>query len=368
MGIGFEGGGGSGGLVGALGPEQNVFGVSTTADKAAASALLTTYAAANAAWLAEYDGNRSFYVLLRWTGGAEQLQRRNVAGTAWEDAVGIVVGPDGAQGVKGDTGSNPVVLTPAYSAANNRITMTGLAAPTSGTLIFALMPANLDRDDTDLTVAAGTIEETLSGMDGTALSARDLTPGVMLPILYLAGSFRVTEHLLARSQDFAIHLMLFEADNAAGVPPNYDDAEHVLTQALVDAATVKTMSGTDSPRVNWPDNFVPSRALGSTGVDVYDDTLAVLMYLAVPDDAPDIRGVGSAAATYRWNGSLGGVRSTRRVAGTFDIGGVAHKFIWRTGYLSPDFTDDPPTDWQDFREDGNYFIVAFQGLPDPVDE
>ena len=245
MGIGFEGGGGSGGLVGALGPEQNVFGVSTTADKAAASALLTTYAAANAAWLAEYDGNRSFYVLLRWTGGAEQLQRRNVAGTAWEDAVGIVVGPDGAQGVKGDTGSNQVVLAPAYSAADNRITLTGLAAPTSGTLIFAVMPANLDRDGTDLTVAVGATEETLSDMHGVALRARDLTPGAMLPMLYLAGSFRIAEHLLARPQDFVV---VFAAT------ARVDVATDTLTQADVDGTgdgTVEVSTAT-SPRIDSP--------------------------------------------------------------------------------------------------------------------
>ena len=95
------GDGGGGVLIGALGPETNVFGTTTTADKAAAAVLRDTYATANPAWLADYNAHRRFFILLQWTGGQEQLQRRNVAGTAWEDVTGIIVGPKGAPGTDG---------------------------------------------------------------------------------------------------------------------------------------------------------------------------------------------------------------------------------------------------------------------------
>ena len=48
-------------------PEQNEFGDATTADKAAAEALRDAYALANASWLAQYDGNLGFFILLHWT-------------------------------------------------------------------------------------------------------------------------------------------------------------------------------------------------------------------------------------------------------------------------------------------------------------
>ena len=83
-------------FAGVLGPETNEFGTQTTASKAAAAALRTTYETANANWLAAYNGNTDFFTRLIWVGGEAQLQRRNAAGTAWEDATGIIVGPAGA--------------------------------------------------------------------------------------------------------------------------------------------------------------------------------------------------------------------------------------------------------------------------------
>ena len=71
--VGFGGGGGSGF---SLGPVQNTFGTSTTANESAAETLRNTYATANAAWLAEYNADRSFYIQLVWTGGAESFQRQ----------------------------------------------------------------------------------------------------------------------------------------------------------------------------------------------------------------------------------------------------------------------------------------------------
>ena len=98
MGFDFEGGGSAVGSQ--LGPEQNIFGIGTTvttapgytADKAAAETLRDAYATANAAWLALYTGDRSFYIRLIWTGNATAFQRRDAAGTGWEDVSRIVPG------------------------------------------------------------------------------------------------------------------------------------------------------------------------------------------------------------------------------------------------------------------------------------
>ena len=91
---GRGGRGGGSGLAGALGPEQNIFGTVTTADRAAAEALRDTYEAANTDWLALYNADRNFYILLKWDDG-EQIQRRDVAGNDWEDVTRVAVGPRG---------------------------------------------------------------------------------------------------------------------------------------------------------------------------------------------------------------------------------------------------------------------------------
>ena len=110
MGVGFEGGGSAVGSQ--LGPEQNIFGIGTTvttapgytADKAAAETLRDAYATANAAWLALYTGDRSFYIRLIWTGNATAFQRRDAAGTGWEDVSRIVPGTTGTTGAVGPAG------------------------------------------------------------------------------------------------------------------------------------------------------------------------------------------------------------------------------------------------------------------------
>ena len=79
-----------------LGPEQNTFGDDTTVDDAAARGLLDAYAAAaaNADWLAAYNGNLSFLVKLQWDDGFQFL-RRNSTGIRWETANEIIQGPPG---------------------------------------------------------------------------------------------------------------------------------------------------------------------------------------------------------------------------------------------------------------------------------
>ena len=137
MGLSLGGGIGVGGGAGlSLGPATNTFGDRTTADRAAAVVPRNTYAGANAAWLALYNANRSFYILLRWDGG-EALQRRNAAGTDWEDATGLIVGP------KGDAGAG---LSPGTAAQNevrwNATAGRWEAVSTVSTVWFALTRDN----------------------------------------------------------------------------------------------------------------------------------------------------------------------------------------------------------------------------------
>lgn len=77
-----------------LGPKQNTFGAADTANRAAAEALRNAYANANAAWLAEYNANRSFWIRLVWDDGTVE-QRRNAAGDAWEDVTNVIRGQRG---------------------------------------------------------------------------------------------------------------------------------------------------------------------------------------------------------------------------------------------------------------------------------
>ena len=86
-----------------LGPAQNTFGDATTADRAAAEALRDAYANAQAAWLALYNGNRSFWIRLVWAAGTVE-QRRNAAGDAWEDVTNVIRGPAGLPGAEGHLG------------------------------------------------------------------------------------------------------------------------------------------------------------------------------------------------------------------------------------------------------------------------
>ena len=69
---------GTGGSGFVLGPEDNEF---------TSTALRDTYASANAAWLAEYDGNPSFLVLVRVGTTATYYRRNN---SAWENVNGII--------------------------------------------------------------------------------------------------------------------------------------------------------------------------------------------------------------------------------------------------------------------------------------
>ena len=89
------GGSGGGGVLG-LGPLPNTFGVATTANRAAAEVLRDAQAA-TAAWLTLYNDNLSFWIRLVWSGGVAE-QRRNAAGTGWQDVSNVIRGQTGPIG------------------------------------------------------------------------------------------------------------------------------------------------------------------------------------------------------------------------------------------------------------------------------
>ena len=86
-------GGGGGGLT--LGPPTNTFNGAT---RAAAEAVRDAYAAANAAWLAQYDAEPTFTIILTWPAVPANTVYQSRRGNAWADVTGLVRGPKGAEG------------------------------------------------------------------------------------------------------------------------------------------------------------------------------------------------------------------------------------------------------------------------------
>ena len=105
-----------------------------------------------------------------------------------------------------DTGM-PVFLSlsPTYDATNHKLIVGGLTDPPIPSFIFMEMPADLDRDETTLNVTIGaTIDDGLKDRHNSDVSAADLTPGDLLGILYLSGTFRIVEELPVRGQAYDI--------------------------------------------------------------------------------------------------------------------------------------------------------------------
>ena len=201
---------------------------------------------------------------------------------------------------------------------------------------------------------------------GRAVSADKLTPGELTAILRTGDGARIIFPLNPRPQDFVIHMFAIEYPTQIGMQDDLDSEDHVLTQALVDNMVAHTMSTLISPRVNWPDNFVYSRAFDDSTEDTaYEDFTNVWLYYGVPDVAPNIRGRGRGDNDGYGGSPLSRVSDDARVAGTFLIGGVPHKFIRILVQPGGDFVNDPPTDWEPLRDNGEYVLMAFDGLPDP---
>ena len=141
----------------------------------------------------------------------------------------VAISPTGA--LAGDT-PQFIVLSPTYDAATHRLRVFGLTA-VSPSLIFLFIPADIDRDHTTLNVEIGSITAELHDILDREISAADLSPGLLIDILYLSGTMRIVEPLPLRPIDFLVHMYLFDADVSEG-PPDYLDSSHALTQSLVD--------------------------------------------------------------------------------------------------------------------------------------
>ena len=87
------GGGGGGGLT--LGPPTNSFNGAT---RAAAEAVRDAYAVANADWLAQYDAEATFTIILTWPVVPANTIYQSRRGNAWADVTGLVRGPRGVEG------------------------------------------------------------------------------------------------------------------------------------------------------------------------------------------------------------------------------------------------------------------------------
>ena len=134
---GNRGGGGSGF---SLGPLQNEF-----VDAAARDA----YATANTDWLTQYNDDRANWI--RTGGAAGQVQRRNVAGTAWENVTPIVSGPRGNTGpqtrtVVSEYANSASGTAPTVTAAGSYVIGTGAFTPSTGATATPSNPPSVPSD------------------------------------------------------------------------------------------------------------------------------------------------------------------------------------------------------------------------------
>ena len=110
IGVGFGGDGGAGGLT--LGPPTNSF---SGANRAGAETARDNYGSANSSWLAQYDANPTYTILISWpltpTNTVYQARRNG----SWADVTGLLRGPRGEQGLEGPQGEPPGGNTSAYS-------------------------------------------------------------------------------------------------------------------------------------------------------------------------------------------------------------------------------------------------------------
>lgn len=132
-----------------LGPPTNTF---------ANDAARDAYATANAAWLADYNANRFF-----WIRNGTKIQRRNASGTSWEDVTPVVQGRTGGRGADGSfelsifrsyTGNLPATpTTPSSVGAGNNPTLPNgwSATPPDTTDPIAIVKQRVARGATAVT-------------------------------------------------------------------------------------------------------------------------------------------------------------------------------------------------------------------------
>ena len=275
--LGSLGVGGGGGR--ALGPETNTFGTTATADRATAEGLRDAYQGANAAWLALYNADRSNLILLQWDDG-EALQRRNVAGTGWEDATEVVVGPRGpgptnAQIVSAFDGagrhSTFIYDATAYDVADARLRITtdpSTASPRAGDVVWAAVPAGVPRTEDEIAVRINGVDiGPLQTTAGANVKPRQLTQGRVHGLLVLTGAARIVDELpSARAQDWQV--AAFWSDENL-------DTEAVIAAQFAGLATSATAAVA-----------VPAYVAGTRASSAY-------LFLGVPTDAPSIVRVAS---------------------------------------------------------------------------
>ena len=251
-----------------------------------------------------------------------------------------------------------VSVASSYVASTDTIEVAGYGGTTlpSTYFIFLFMPAVIGRSADPLTFEIGSDSYPLFHATGVAAKAADIPPRALLTVLKFGTAFYFTETPPLRPIDFLVHMYLFDADVSEG-PPDYLDSSHALTQSLVDGATYHTMSTeANRQRVDFPTGFTIGKTF-DTGADVYDQVATVAHYLAVPDDAYDILMVNSPPYQSFGIGPF-------EVYGTFNIGGVPHKFYQVLYPYYPDFSVDPPTDWFPlYVTGGTYWLIEFEGFP-----
>ena len=106
-------GGSGGGLT--LGPPTNSFNAAT---KSAAETARDTYATANPTWLAQYDAEPTYVIILSWPSTPTDTVYQARRSGAWADVTGLVTGPEGdegPQGPMGEMGTPPTGNASAYS-------------------------------------------------------------------------------------------------------------------------------------------------------------------------------------------------------------------------------------------------------------
>ena len=205
-------GGGSGV---SLGPVQNTFGDTSSANQAAAETLRDDYATANADWLALYDGDRAFLIRLVWSGNAQAFQRRNVAGNGWETVTRVAPGTPGTPGTDGAPGGGAIESTGIVldlrttNIADDEFRSTGLMLGARGTtpqLLYrveantlALLWFSTDQLYDLATAAAGTDIDT-TGTDRNALSLPE-SSGSSVSGNVMAGITAANELLIAFTED-----------------------------------------------------------------------------------------------------------------------------------------------------------------------
>ena len=318
---------GSGGGVLGLGPAPNTFGDSTTADRAAAETLRDAQATADAAWLALYNGNLSFWIRLVWDTGVVE-QRRNAAGTDWEDVTNVI------RGRPGNVGSQGRFLIRQYQNA-----ATEPAVPTDGTY-------NVDTDtltpSTGWAVAytdPGAGEETwivIATVD-PATQSGDITPTWVGPFRWSA---------FGRQGSFLIHVYQNAADRPATPTAGSYNIDTGALTAPAGWAITPTAPGAGEE--TWVSDAIINPHVQSGAVvptwQVPYDRGAVSSLLTIID----VTGTGPPAA------------SQATIPHLYLDTEIPRAWLTRT---QRDYTTQPSGSWSEFTDPGNY-LGAYRSVLD----